>query len=100
MQLGEQQAGEVLGQRQGMILKQLLLENKNTRVVVAGGDTSGQVARELGIYALEVLIPVAPGAPLCIAHSKDPQFDGLEISLKGGQCGSPNYFEEILLGEI
>lgn len=100
LQLGEQQAGEVLGQRQGMILKQLLLENKNTRVVVAGGDTSGQVARELGIYALEVLIPVAPGAPLCIAHSKDPQFDGLEISLKGGQCGSPNYFEEILLGEI
>ena len=42
------------------------------RVAVTGGDTSGVVARHLGINALEMLGPLAPGSPLCIARSHDP----------------------------
>jgi uncharacterized protein YgbK (DUF1537 family) len=53
----------------------------------------------MGIYALEVRIPVAPGAPLCTAHSTNPSFDGMEISLKGGQNGNSRYFESILKGK-
>jgi len=88
----------LLAGTQGAILKTLLEEFAIKRVVVAGGDTSGQVARALGIYALETLIPIAPGAPLCLAHSRHPRFDGLEISLKGGQNGNSRYFESILTG--
>ena len=90
--------GELIAGEQGNILKNLLRLSKIRRVIVAGGDTSGYVARALGITALETLIPIAPGAPLCTAHSTDPDFDGLEISLKGGQNGNEKYFESILEG--
>jgi len=89
----------VLASFQGESLRQILETSKLKRMVVAGGDTSGYVSRALEIYALEIRIPVAPGAPLCTAHSKNPSFDGLEISLKGGQNGNDRYFESILKGK-
>src|SRR5207302_946855 len=70
------------------------------RVAVAGGDTSGYVARQLGIEALSFVAPLAPGAPLCRAHAGPaaPDLDGLEVSFKGGQVGKPDFFERLLLG--
>ncbi len=79
----------------GQIAKVILAKKPNLRTVIVGGDTSGKVARQLDIYALETLCPIAPGAPLCIAHSKNAYFDGLEIALKGGQNGKANYFAKI-----
>ena len=67
-------------------------EAKLTRGVIAGGDTSGHAAMTLGIYALTALAPIAPGSPLCRAHSDDPAHAGLEVALKGGQMGAPDYF--------
>jgi 3-oxoisoapionate kinase len=96
---GEEGESSSLGHWQGLILKQLLETSPRARVAVAGGDTSGQVARALGIYALEILVPIAPGSPLCLAHSHDPRFDGMEIALKGGQNGNEMYFGSILRGE-
>lgn len=84
---------------QGITMKKILGKNRLKRVVVAGGDTSGYVSRALEINALEVRIPVAPGAPLCTAHSNIQAFDGMEISLKGGQNGNRRYFESILKGK-
>ena len=89
---------DYLATLQGEILRRILEAQPDARVVVAGGDTSGYVTKALEIYALEVLIPVAPGAPLCIAHSNNTKFDGLEIALKGGQCGQEDYFESIRTG--
>ncbi|GAB2775224.1 four-carbon acid sugar kinase family protein [Rhabdobacter roseus] len=89
---------DFLAKIQGKMLLQILEEHHEARVIVAGGDTSGYVAEALEIYALEVLIPVAPGAPLCMAHSKNTKFDGLEIALKGGQCGQEDYFESVYWG--
>ena len=63
---------------------------KNTDEVVA--------ARQLGIYALRMMIPVAPGAPLCRASSEQPRFDGLQIVLKGGQNGAADYLERVQYG--
>jgi uncharacterized protein YgbK (DUF1537 family) len=68
------------------------------RVCVTGGDTCGQVSRELGIYALRMVIPVAPGAPLCRASAREDRFHGLQVSLKGGQNGADDYFGRILQG--
>jgi 3-oxoisoapionate kinase len=95
----ESETGEILAGAQGRIIHGLIDKIGKARIVVAGGDTSGYVSRTLGIYALETLCPIAPGAPLCIAHSKDNRFDGLEISLKGGQNGDAKYFESILEGK-
>ena len=90
--------GRVLGGAQGRILKNVLDRAGKIRVTVAGGDTSGYVAKSLGIYALEVLAPIAPGAPLCLAHAKDCRYDGLEICLKGGQNGTNHFFEYVEQG--
>lgn len=97
--LAPQRVGALLGEQQGLILRTVLEHKPLKRVCVAGGDTCGHTARQLGIYALEIVIPVAPGSPLCRARSHTPLFDGLEISLKAGQVGKPDYFGGILRGE-
>lgn len=90
--------GQIIGQAQGQMTKALIETTGIRRVCVAGGDTSGHVAQQLGIYALQAIQTIAPGAPLCRARSSDAAFDGLEIALKGGQNGGPDYFEAILRG--
>ncbi len=62
------------------------------RVAIAGGDTSGHATTALGVEALSALAPLAPGAPLCKAHSISGDIDGLEVTLKGGQMGAPDFF--------
>jgi len=63
------------------------------RLVTAGGDTSGYILKSLDIEALEFVNVVAPGAPLCLAHGKNPKTAGMEIAIKGGQNGTFRYFE-------
>jgi uncharacterized protein YgbK (DUF1537 family) len=89
-----------LGTQQGLILKALLESTGLRRAVVTGGDTCGYVARQLGIYALSAVMPLAPGAPLCHAYSDNPDFDGLEIVLKAGQVGKQDLFGSILKGSM
>ena len=91
--------GALLGGAQGAVLKNIIDQTGKLRVTVAGGDTSGFVTKALGIHALEVLVPIAPGAPLCVAHAKDERYDGLEMALKGGQNGNFQYFEFVQLGK-
>jgi uncharacterized protein YgbK (DUF1537 family) len=92
--------GQRLGTQQGLIVRDLLERTGLRRAVVTGGDTCGHAARQLGIYALEIVMPVAPGAPLCRAHSTHTAFDGLQIALKAGQVGKVDYFGSILRGAV
>lgn len=84
-------ANDRIGAALGRILRRLIDTAGLSRAVVSGGDTSGHVCRELGIYALTALAPTIPGASICTAHA-DGAMDGLELALKGGQMGSPDYF--------
>jgi 3-oxoisoapionate kinase len=90
--------GAVLGTQQGIIVRELLQKTGLRRACIAGGDTSGHAASQLGIYALEFAVPIVPGAPLCYARSHSPELDGLEICLKGGQNGKPDFFGLIRQG--
>ena len=76
----------------GRVLDAVVREAGLTRVVISGGDTSGHAAAMLGIDALTAIAPIAPGSPLCRAHSLDPTRDGLQIALKGGQVGGDDFF--------
>lgn len=89
---GPVNTGKLMGQLMGELTKKLLIKTNLQRVVISGGDTSGYATQMLGIYGLEMIIPIAPGGPLCRCYSEDPRFDGLEISLKGGQVGKADYF--------
>jgi uncharacterized protein YgbK (DUF1537 family) len=88
----ESQSGEFIGSQLGRWTREIMLATGIRRVIVAGGDTSGFVTREMGIYGLETLLPVSPGAPLCKAYSLEEKMDGIELALKGGQLGGPHYF--------
>jgi 3-oxoisoapionate kinase len=90
--------GERLATQQGKIMRALVERAGLRRVCVSGGDTCGHALSQLGIYALEVLCPVAPGSPICRSHAFESAFDDLEISLKAGQVGKPSYFGFILEG--
>jgi 3-oxoisoapionate kinase len=90
-----QSAGAIndrVGAGLGRLLDRVVREAALTRAVIAGGDTSGHAALEMGIYALTAVAPVAPGSPLCRAYSDDPAHAQLEIALKGGQIGAPDFF--------
>lgn len=82
--------GETLGEIAHLAVPKLNL----TRLVVAGGDTSGRVVGRLPIAALEVAAPFAPGAPLCRVHEEEGEVEiqGLELVLKGGQIGEETLF--------
>jgi len=83
---------ERIGSALGSVLRALLLETGVRRAMICGGDTSGPAARALGLYALTMRARLAPGSPLCVAHVRDQRLSGLEIALKGGQVGGPDYF--------
>ena len=91
------QSGKLLGPKLGQILKGILSKQVFSRVGVAGGDTSGYIARELALVALEAIAPVAPGSPLCRAHAMN-SLDGIEFFFKGGQVGKDNVWGTMLGG--
>ncbi|SFL60376.1 Putative nucleotide-binding of sugar-metabolising enzyme [Paenibacillus sp. 1_12] len=76
--LKAEDSGRLLGSALGVLTQRLIAEQGLSRILIAGGDTSGYITRELGIYALECRAALDPGAPLCRAYSHDPLFDGLE----------------------
>jgi 3-oxoisoapionate kinase len=93
--VSEFQSGEIIGKQLGRWSKEIIKATGITRGIVAGGDTSGFVTRELGIYGLEVFRQVSPGAPLCQTFSYDDHMNGFELALKGGQLGGLHYFSDV-----
>ncbi|WEK54729.1 MAG: four-carbon acid sugar kinase family protein [Candidatus Cohnella colombiensis] len=88
-------AGERIGRQLGRWTKIIMEQAQLRRVVIAGGDTSGFVTSEMGIYGMEMLLQISPGAPLCKVYAKDERMDGVELALKGGQFGSVDYFTKV-----
>lgn len=82
---------QAVGEALGLALQRIIDRTGATRAVISGGDTSGYATQQLGIYALSALAPTIPGAAIFRAHA-DGAVDGLELALKGGQMGSPDYF--------
>jgi uncharacterized protein YgbK (DUF1537 family) len=86
---GEARIGEALG----AVLSALVAQGLE-RVLVAGGDTSGRVARALDLVALEPVAWLAHGASVQRGHRAESA--GFEIILKGGQMGPEDLFERAL----
>lgn len=76
----------------GRLLRGIMEEAHVARLLVAGGDTSTLAIEALDIWGLSYRAPMVAGAPLCRAHSVLPGLDGLDIVLKGGQMGPPDFF--------
>ena len=91
---------EDLGHALAEILDTLIGECGLKRVAVTGGDTSGRVARAMGLESLTMIGPMAPGSPLCRAMTggRRQHLEGLEIVFKGGQVGRDRFFGDVLRG--
>lgn len=96
--LDRRTAAGIVGTCLARIMRGLLERTAVRRIVVAGGDSSGEVASALGIDALTVQSRLSPGAPLCRAWSSEPGRDGIQIALKGGQMGGEDFFGLALNG--
>lgn len=94
------ESGKLIGSRLGQIAKHLIASTGIKRIVFAGGDTSGFAVSEMNVYALEMAAPLVPGGPVCRVYSEDQTIDGLEIVLKGGQVGPPQFFEQVRKGRV
>lgn len=95
---GRLHSGALLGEALGRVLKAILEPSSVRRAVVTGGDTSAYAARALGIEALEVVGPLAPGSPLCRVYGGGKAVEGCEMVFKGGQVGRDGFFEDVLAG--
>jgi uncharacterized protein YgbK (DUF1537 family) len=63
------------------------------RFVIAGGETSGAVAKALSIEQLGIGPEIAPGVPWCHATTGGHE---VAITLKSGNFGSESFFTEAL----
>ena len=89
-----------LGGALGGLAHEVVARTGLKRLLIAGGDTSSYVAREMGIVSVEMIAPLAPGAPLCRAHAPGSPAHGLEVNFKGGQVGAPDYFGAVAAGTL
>lgn len=68
------------------------VEQGYTRIIVAGGETSGAVTKALGFDSYIIGESVAPGVPVMIPRN-DPR---LRLVLKSGNFGQPDFFQRAL----
>ncbi|SNT31237.1 3-oxo-tetronate kinase [Tropicimonas sediminicola] len=73
-------------------LAQALVARGTSRIVVAGGETSGAVVAALGPQVLEIGPRIAPGVPLM----RLPGQPARALALKSGNFGGPDFFSRAL----
>ncbi|WP_298018284.1 four-carbon acid sugar kinase family protein [uncultured Castellaniella sp.] len=75
----------------------VLREVRPGRLGLSGGDTSSHCMQALDAWALTYRRTLEPGVALCRLHADSPGLGGLTLMLKGGQMGSDDIFERLLV---
>ena len=83
--LGREEAGALVERTFADTAKHLI-EAGFTRLIVAGGETSGAVVNGLGVTALEIGPEIDPGVPWTRAVGRN-----LVLALKSGNFGAPGF---------
>jgi uncharacterized protein YgbK (DUF1537 family) len=78
--------------RLGDLARDVIARSNVGRVIIAGGDTSGQVAKALGIESMEMIAELTRGSPLVRVRAPGSRADGIEMTFKGGQIGPVDFF--------
>jgi uncharacterized protein YgbK (DUF1537 family) len=86
-ELGREAAGAMVERELAAVAKELV-EKGFTRLIVAGGETSGAVVGALGVRAIEIGPEIDPGVPW--TRSMDDR--GLVLALKSGNFGALDFF--------
>jgi uncharacterized protein YgbK (DUF1537 family) len=89
--LGKNRSGELIENTLAEVARRLLTAGM-TKLVVAGGETSGAVVQALGLKCLRIGPEIEPGVPW--TFTQDPP--GLCLALKSGNFGGERFFEKAL----
>ncbi|WJH34020.1 hypothetical protein N6H14_29300 [Paenibacillus sp. CC-CFT747] len=73
------------------VTAQVLTRTGQTRLLVAGGDTSASLCARLGIRGMRVWKEIEPGLPSCLSLTGGPP---LLLVLKSGSFGKPDFFKQ------
>ena len=92
--LGVAEAGALVEQALAGIAQGLVARGTQ-RLVVAGGETSGAVVQALGVHTLRIGAAICPGVPWTQAL-RAPNQARLQLALKSGNFGGPDFFAEAL----
>ena len=90
-ELGRDEAGALVEQTLAAIAKAIVADTEKlgvTRLIVAGGETSGAVIAALGVTALEIGPEIAPGVP----WTRSLTGARLVLALKSGNFGAADFF--------
>lgn len=92
--LGVAEAGALVEQALAGIAQGLVARGVQ-RLVVAGGETAGAVVQALAVHTLRIGAAICPGVPWTQAL-RAPGQGPLQLALKSGNFGSPDFFAEAL----
>jgi uncharacterized protein YgbK (DUF1537 family) len=83
----------VSGRLEGLFAETVerLVDGGVSRVVVAGGETSGAVAQALDLGGLTIGPEISPGVPVLVSDKR-----GVALALKSGNFGDEDFFDEAL----
>lgn len=84
---------EAIAEAAASVIAAAVRAGATRRIIVCGGDTSSRVTRLLGVDSLSITANPVANVVLLRAHSVDPEVDGVELLLKGGQVGPADLFE-------
>ncbi|MDM0041204.1 four-carbon acid sugar kinase family protein [Variovorax sp. J22G21] len=90
-QLGVARAGEMVEQALSNIALGLV-ERGVRQLVVAGGETSGAVVRELNVRQMSIGPQIDPGVPWTAVQSPACAGETLHVALKSGNFGTADFF--------
>ncbi|MGV9798437.1 four-carbon acid sugar kinase family protein [Mycobacterium sp. NPDC003449] len=80
------------GERLGALALTAVAGGATRRLVVAGGDTSGEIVGMAGVTAIEIVGSIDVAGLLCRTFGTGSVLDGAEVVLKGGQVGGDDFF--------
>jgi uncharacterized protein YgbK (DUF1537 family) len=89
---GREASGHAIEQGLATIVEGLVARGAR-RLIIAGGETSGAAVDRLGVKAFLLGPEIAPGVPLMRAIGGD---GALQIALKSGNFGGPDFFARAL----
>jgi 3-dehydrotetronate 4-kinase len=89
--LGRDEAGALVERELAAAAKQLVASGF-TRLLIAGGETSGAVVNGLGITTLEIGPEIDPGVPWTRAAGRASDGRDLVLALKSGNFGTADFF--------
>ncbi|MDR3438845.1 3-oxo-tetronate kinase [Telmatospirillum sp.] len=89
--IGVERAGALVEEALAAIAKGLVAKGVS-RLIVAGGETSGAVVKALGVKGLRIGREIDPGVPWTVALGPDSGARPLALALKSGNFGTPDFF--------